>query len=108
MVAWKSARAFPARAYVTIRTTVASAQVGVAKIILRICSVSLLLDLNQVLPFSDPALGQSRQKPAESGACQAHFRLARCAQDECKREPILSHARSAKHKRACQTPNAYQ
>src|ERR1035437_4549489 len=38
-------------------------------------------------PISDPTLGQSRQKTAESGACQAHPRLARCAQDECEREP---------------------
>jgi hypothetical protein len=61
MVAWKSAEAFPARAYITIRTTAASAQVGVAKIILRICSVSLLLDLNQVLPAARYPSGKTQE-----------------------------------------------
>ena len=42
MVACKSAGAVPARAYVTIRTTAALAQVGGSKFILRICSVSFL------------------------------------------------------------------
>jgi hypothetical protein len=47
-------------------------------------------------------------KMAEIGACRAHPRRARCAQDECEPDPILPHPRSAKHKRARQKTNSYQ
>src|ERR1035437_4728355 len=44
----------------------------------------------------------------EIAACQAHPRLAFCAQNECKREPIFPRPPSAKHKRARRNINRCQ
>jgi hypothetical protein len=50
---------------------------------------------------------KAAKRPAVIGAGQDHSRLAGCAQDEWEREPILSHPRSAKYKRARPKPNSY-